>query len=106
MRLVVAAFSLGNVVLLYAYSGNLISYLTVPRMMPYPTEIVDIPRFPELRITLDYGSVLTKYFMVSLRCNLTLLREIFVVSNLLLVYEGGHGTKRQAVGRFAAPAPR
>lgn len=66
IRWVAGAWCLVSVVLLYGYSSNLISYLTVPRLESVPKDLNDLAfNYKHISLTMEKNRFFAKWFTVS-----------------------------------------
>ena len=66
-RLAVGVWVLMALVLVNVYSGNLFSYLAVPKLNPIPNTFDELAdKYPQQKITLEANSVMADMFMVGI----------------------------------------
>ncbi len=65
LRIAAGLYCLMALVLINAYSGNLVSFLTVPKLKPIVSSFKDLSSSLHLKVAVDAKSVLADRFMVS-----------------------------------------
>ena len=69
VRILVAVWCLMALILVNSYTGNLISYLTVPRMKPVVNSFEELANSQETKLTIEAKNILSENILVNFNFN-------------------------------------
>ena len=88
------------VIVVNAYTGTLMSYLTVPKLRPIVNTLAELAASSETQMTVDFELGKARMFLVSkVMYNIELIKSI---GSLIIYTPGGHFRTKQSNWRFAS----
>ena len=83
MRIFNGAWLLMAIILISGYKGNLISYLTIPKLRPMPSTFEELAKRPDLQLMVEYNTQFSNMILVGEKVDSNTGLLIFVLKSFL-----------------------